>query len=85
METNFGLLESIIEKEKISKKLIRDDFKEFEDVYINIDRKKKVNALDKIIKVFKYSNIKWKVIEDKYVDYPEFNAKFRMFIIKKLS
>ena len=34
-------------------------------------------------KSFQDSKINWKFIEDKYIDYPDFNAIFKMYVIKK--
>lgn len=72
------------DKEKETSFLVRlmNDIKLDGILCIIINKSKNAEAVLK--KVFKNSDINWEVIEDKYVDYPDFNTKFRMFIVKKL-
>jgi hypothetical protein len=38
---------------------------------------------DSLEKVFNGSKLVWNIIEDKYIDYPDFNAIFRMYAVEK--
>ncbi len=65
-----GLLEKIMKKMRINALLC-----------IVVNKSKTTEPV--LEKIFKDSPIKWEILVDKYVNYPEYNAQFRMYATKK--